>query len=94
MSWDRTWINTDIISKNHNKELVIEDCPIYELEFKSKKNIPISFFDKNLILEDISYDELTSNLNDKNCDTKNERFIVIYMPRLSFLDTVQKKLYL
>ena len=71
MSWDRTWINTDIISKNHNKELVIEDCPIYELEFKSKKNIPISFFDKNLILEDISYDELTSNLNDKNCDTKN-----------------------
>lgn len=71
MGLDRTWINLNDKPINHDKELVINECPLYEMNFKSKNNIPISFFDKNLILEEISFDELDSNLEEKNCDTKN-----------------------
>ena len=71
MGSDRTWINSNDISKNNNKNLIIEECPLYEMKFKSKNNIPISFFDKNLIIEEISYDELTSNSAELTCDTKN-----------------------
>ena len=70
ISSDRTWINIVDNKYNHNKELSIRECPIYDLIFNPKKNVPISFFDKNLILEDISYDELSNNLNDMECDTK------------------------
>ena len=71
ISSDRTWINTKYLSDNHNKELIIEECPINELNFKSKKNVPISFFDKNLVLEEISYEEISNNLNNLTCNTKN-----------------------
>ena len=71
ISSDRLFVNTKDTSFNHNKNLVIEECPKYELEFKSKTNVPISFFDKNLILEEISYDELSNNINELSCDTKN-----------------------
>jgi len=71
ISSDRLFVNIKDTSFNHNKNLVIEECPKYELEFKSKTNVPISFFDKNLILEEISYDELSNNINELSCDTKN-----------------------
>ena len=70
ISSDRTWVNTNQITSNHNKELIIEECPTFDLEFKTKTNDPISFFDRKLILEDISYDELSNNLNNLTCDTK------------------------
>ena len=68
---DRTWINIKDKSNSHNKEIIIEECKSYELNFNSKKNIPISFFDKNLVLEDISYEEISYSLSDIKCDTKN-----------------------
>ena len=71
MGLDRTWININDVPKNHNKELIIDECPLFDMKFKTKNNVPISFFEKNLILEDISFDELTSNLDEMNCDTKN-----------------------
>ena len=71
MGLDRTWININDMPKNHNKELIIDECPLFDMKFKTKNNVPISFFEKNLILEDISFDELTSNLDEMNCDTKN-----------------------
>ena len=71
ISSDRTWINTNSISNTNNKELIIEKCQEYNLNFNTKKNIPISFFDKNIILEDISYEEVSNNLDQLTCDTKN-----------------------
>lgn len=71
MGLDRTWINLKDKPKNHDKELVINECALYEMKFKSKNNIPISFFDKDLILEEISFNELESSLDQLNCDTKN-----------------------
>ena len=71
ISSDRTWINIKSTSNNHNKELVIEECPIYELNFKTKKNSQISFFDRSLVLDDIYYEEVANNLNNLTCDTKN-----------------------
>ena len=71
ISLDRTWINTGETSKTHNKEFIIEQCYTYNLNFNSKKNVPISFFDKKLVLEDISYEEISYNLNNITCDTKN-----------------------
>ena len=71
MGLDRTWININDMPKNHNKELIIDECPLFDMKFKTKNNVPISFFEKNLILEDISFDELTSNLDEMNCDTKS-----------------------
>ena len=71
MGLDRTWININDMPKNHDKELIIDECPLFDMKFKTKNNVPISFFEKNLILEDISFDELTSNLDEMNCDTKN-----------------------
>ena len=71
MGLDRTWININDVPKNHNKELIIDECPLFDMKFKTKNNVPISFFEKNLTLEDISFDELTSNLDEMNCDTKN-----------------------
>ena len=71
ISLDRSWFNTKDSSNNHNKQLVIEECPIYELNFKTKKNSYISFFDKSLVLEDIYYEEISNNLNNLTCDTKN-----------------------
>ena len=70
MGLDRTWININDVPKNHNKELIIDECPLFDMKFKTKNNVPISFFEKNLILEDISFDELTSNLDEMTCDTK------------------------
>ena len=71
MALDRTWININDKPKIHNKELIIEDCPLFDMKFKTKNNAPISFFEKNLILEEISFDELTSNVDDLACDTKS-----------------------
>ena len=71
ISSDRTWINRELTTSNHNKELIIEQCQAYNLIFNTKKNIHISFFDKNIVLEDISYEEVSNNLDQFNCDTKN-----------------------
>ena len=37
---------------------------------KEKKNIPISFFDKNILFEEIAFEEISHNF-DNNCITKN-----------------------
>lgn len=72
ISSDRTWINknNDILNKNKNK-IVLTECYLYFIkDIKRKKNIPISFFDQELIIDEIAYDELNNEFNDTSCYTK------------------------
>ena len=71
ISSDRIWINKNegIINKNNNK-IILKECYLYDIDIKRKKNVPISFFDKELLLEEIAYDEINSEFNDTACHTK------------------------
>ena len=66
---DRTWININQNNVNNNN-IIIEECNLSNIDKKRKKNIPISFFDKNILLEEIAFEEISNNF-DNNCITKN-----------------------
>ena len=66
---DRTWINNNKNSINNNN-IIIEECNLGDIDRKRKKNIPISFFDKNILFEEIAFEEISHNF-DNNCITKN-----------------------
>jgi len=69
---DRTWINkyNNIDNKNIDK-IFLEECKLFEIDIKRKKNIPISFFDKDILLDEIAYEEINYNFNNNSCETKN-----------------------
>ena len=67
---DRTWIN-NYQNNEENKNSILEECHIIDVDKKRKKNIPISFFDKSLILEEIAYEEINNNFDNNKCNTKN-----------------------
>jgi hypothetical protein len=71
ISSDRTWINKNdnILNKNNNKK-ILKECYLYDVDIKRKKNVPMSFFDKDLLLEEIAYDEINYEFNDTSCYTK------------------------
>ena len=68
---DRTWINSNQNTINNNN-IIIEECILSDIDKKRKKNIPISFFDKNILLEEIAFEEINNSFdNNNNCITKN-----------------------
>ena len=66
---DRTWINSNQNNINNNN-IIIEECNLSDIDKKRKKNIPISFFNKNILLEEIAFEEISNNF-ENNCITKN-----------------------
>ena len=72
ISSDRVWINKNENIDNNKtiNNFILEECEIYEKDIKRKKNMPISFFDKDIILEEIAFEEINFNYNNITCDTK------------------------
>ena len=71
ISYDRVWINKNENIDNNKtfSNFILEECVLYEKDIKRKKNIPISFFDKDILLEEIAFDEINFNYN-TSCHTK------------------------
>ena len=69
---DRTWINTNDNTNNKiDKNIILEECEIPDKDIKRKKNIPISFFDKDIKIDEIAYEEINNDFNLDTCNTKN-----------------------
>ena len=72
ISSDKTLINNNNdINNKKDVKVLLPECKFQEIEKISKKNIPISFFDKELIINEIAYEEIDNNFENKECSTKN-----------------------
>ena len=72
ISSDRIWVNKNenIDNNKTNNNFILEECELNEKDIKRKKNIPIAFFDKDILLEEIAFDEINFNYYNNTCCTK------------------------
>ena len=69
---DRTLINiNNNIDNQKNINIILPECKLQDIEKTRKKNTPISFFAKEITLDEIAYEEIDNAFENIECCTKN-----------------------